>query len=289
MPQGDLRRPLMRWYRLNGRHTLPWRLTRDPYAVLVSELMLQQTQVDRVLPYYERWLSKWPTVATLAAASAADVIREWAGLGYNRRALYLHRAAIAVDERHGGRFPAAAEALRALPGVGPYTAAAIASFAYRKRVAVTDTNIARVLARAVLGAGSAKDLPASQITCAADRLLPGRNARDHNLALMDLGATVCTARAPSCDVCPVRGRCAWLAAGAPPSTIRLSPSPAFASTARFARGRIIDTLRQSEGTDADTLTRLLPASHQPHLLQYLEGLERDGLVVAREGVWSLPT
>ena len=279
----------MRWYRLNGRHTLPWRLTRDPYAVLVSEVMLQQTQVDRVLPYYERWLSRWPTIAALAAASPADVIREWAGLGYNRRALYLHRAAVAVTEQHGGVFPTDAEALRALPGVGPYTGAAIASFAGEKRVAVTDTNIARILARAVLGAGSAKDLPASQITSTANCLLPARNARDHNLALMDLGATVCTARTPSCGVCPVRGLCAWLAAGSQPSATRTHSSPAFASTSRFARGRIIDTLRHSEGADLATLASGLPLSHRPHLLAYLNGLERDGLVVAREGGWSLPT
>ena len=279
----------MRWYRLNGRHTLPWRLTRDPYAVLVSEVMLQQTQVDRVLPYYERWLSKWPTVATLAAASPADVIREWAGLGYNRRALYLHRAAIAVHERHGGHFPADEEALRALPGVGEYTSAAIASFAYRKRVAVADTNIARVVARSVFGTESARVLRAGQVECAAALMLPARNARDHNLALMDLGATVCTARAPHCGVCPIRGRCAWLAAGRQPSTTRTSPSPVFASTSRFARGRIVDTLRQGESADLATLTNVLPLSHRPHLREYLDGLERDGLAVATEGGWSLPT
>lgn len=283
-----VRRRLMAWYRERGRHDLPWRLTRDPYAVLVSEVMLQQTQVERVLPYYTAWLARWPTFAALAAATPADVIREWRGLGYNRRALNLHRLAVAVTRNHGGGLPASPTALRRLPGIGPYTAAAIGSFAREQRIAVVDTNIARVLARAFFGAASQREVPDRALAGRADALLPSREVRHHNLALMDLGATVCGARAPRCGECPVGRLCAWKAAGHPPGEATRPPTPRFEHTARFARGRIIDALRAAPATAAE-LASILGEPHATRIGHYLQMLGRDALVApAADGLWSLP-
>jgi A/G-specific adenine glycosylase len=281
------RRALSRWYRENGRHALPWRLTRDPYAILVSEVMLQQTQVDRVLPYYAAWLERWPTFGALAEASPAEVIRAWRGLGYNRRALNLHRLAVLVRDAHEGRFPEGEAALRALPGVGPYTASAILCFARDETVPVADTNIARVVARTLLGLATQRDAGAGELAAAMRDLLPSNNARGHNLALMDFGALVCTARMPACESCPVRGRCAWRAAGYPAAMASARPAPRFETTARFARGRIIDLLRDGPlGTEA--LASSLPDSHARRLADYLAALQRDGMVVPAGDGWSLP-
>lgn len=273
----------MRWYRANGRHALPWRLTRDPYAVLVSEVMLQQTQVERVLPYFERWMGLWPTLGALAQASPAEVIREWAGLGYNRRALGLHRLV-----RQVSKLPEGITELQKLPGIGPYTASAIACFARGKRVVVADTNIARVIARVVLGAPDAKSVPVNTVAAAAAELLPSREARAHNLALMDLGAMVCTARSPKCEHCPVRALCAWRASGYPVGE-RSSPiAERFEESARYARGRIIDALRLRAMASGE-LSVLLPAPHGARLAVYLTALERDGMVERFDGgVWGLP-
>ncbi|MGB4861540.1 MAG: hypothetical protein WBO97_03685, partial [Tepidiformaceae bacterium] len=231
----SFRRKLGGWYRKNGRHELPWRLTRDPYAVLVSEVMLQQTQVERVVPYYNAWLERWPNFAALAAVAPSEVIREWRGLGYNRRALNLHRLAVRLVENYGGALPNDTAELLNLPGVGSYTASAVRSFAREERVAVADTNIARVLARAVLGVASQRDVPPGRISAAAAALLPARNARDHNLALMDVGATICRARLPECEACPVRTNCRWNTAGRPDETKRSPSLPKFETTARYAR------------------------------------------------------
>lgn len=277
----------MRWYRANGRHGLPWRLTRDPYAVLVSEVMLQQTQVERVLPYYEAWLERWPDFAALAAAPAAEVIRAWRGLGYNRRALNLHRLAGAVAEHHGGELPREPRALGALPGVGEYTASAVRCFARGERVAVADTNIARVVARTMLGAAGQREVPNRTLAGALGSLLPPRNALDHNLALMDLGALVCTARAPACETCPLTTTCAWRAGGKPGALLPAQPSPRFETTARYARGRIIDALREAPAT-TDELTAMLPETHHGRLPGYLDALQRDGLVKHVTGTWQLP-
>jgi A/G-specific adenine glycosylase len=283
-----LRRALMRWYRENGRHSLPWRLTRDPYAVVVSEVMLQQTQVERVRPCYDAWLERWPTVQCLAEASPADVIRAWSGLGYNRRALNLHRLAIEVAAR-GWPAPLTERGLRGLPGIGPYTASALLSFAHDERVAVLDTNIARVVARVVLGVGTWRLVPGRGLATAAGDLLPRRGVRDHNLALMDLGAQVCTARAPQCGACPLARMCAWRMAGAPRDlTDPASAVVRFEESARFARGRIVEALRGGPATD-DELRALLPPEHRPRMAQYLRALARDGLAVGGDdGWWSLP-
>lgn len=284
----SFRRALTRWYGRHGRHALPWRLTRDPYAVLVSEVMLQQTQVDRVLPYYTAWLERWPHLAALAAASPADVIREWRGLGYNRRALNLHRLAVEVVERHGAAMPTDGRQLRGLPGVGEYTASAIGCFAREESVPVADTNIARVLARAVFGAPNQREVPPAEIRRTAESLLPASRARDHNLALMDLGALVCTARAPACEECPVRSMCAWRLAGSVTAVPVPRPAPKFETTARFARGRIIDHLRGAPATECE-LAAALPGAHGARVSEYLAGLLKDGLAVERgDGTWSLP-
>lgn len=277
----------MRWYRANGRHSLPWRLTRDPYAVLVSEVMLQQTQVDRVLPYYAAWLERWPNFAALATAPASEVIRAWRGLGYNRRALNLHRLAVAVAEQHGGGLPTEAATLLSLPGIGDYTAAAVRCFARGERVRVADTNIARVVARSLLGAATPRDLPPATMREALDSLLPSRNSRHHNLALMDLGALICSARQPRCDACPLSTTCAWRAAGAPAGAAASRPTPRFESTARYARGRIIDALREAPATEVE-LTAILPESHHPRVPAYLASLQREGLIQDVGGLWHLP-
>ena len=290
LPRTAPRLDLMRWYRLRSRHALPWRLTRDPYAVLVSEVMLQQTQVDRVLPYYDAWLRRWPSFGALAEASPADVIRAWAGLGYNRRALNLHRLAVEVTEAHGGELPESIPALLQLPGIGPYTASAVACFAGGARVVVADTNIARVLARLALGQERAKGIPPGSLHRGAEALLPDTGARDHNLALMDLGAMVCTARAPLCGSCPVAAHCAWLATGSPPAAgPTRAPTEPFEHTARFARGRIVAALRQAERPLSE-LVEMLPARHRLNTTAYLTALEREGMVQQLPGgIWALPT
>ncbi|MXX19130.1 MAG: A/G-specific adenine glycosylase [Dehalococcoidia bacterium] len=283
-----LRRGLRRWYRANGRHDLPWRLTRDPYAVLVSEVMLQQTQVERVRSRYEAWLARWPTAASLAEAPAAAVIREWSGLGYNRRAVNLQRAAREALERFG-RIPLDEAKLRSLPGVGPYTAAAVACFAGGRRTAALDTNVARVVARALLGEGRAKAPYGVELREAAEAWLPARGARAHQLAVMDLGATVCKASSPACEVCPLARGCAWLAAGQPESRPAVPKGTAvpFESTARFARGRIVAMLAEGLRLTADEVAARLPEEHRAACEGYLEALARDGSVASREGRWGL--
>jgi A/G-specific adenine glycosylase len=254
-----LRGALLLWY-ARERRDLPWRRTTDPYAILVSEVMLQQTQVARVVPRYLEWLARWPDVPALAAASRAEVLRAWVGLGYNRRALALHAAAVAVA-RDG--WPAD---LRSLPGVGPYTAAAVASFAFGAQVAAVDTNVRRVSDR--LGHGAPAEL------------LPAGRAAEWNQAAMDLGAAVCTARTPRCGHCPVAAWCA--SAGQAPS-----PRPArarraaerFEDTNRWVRGRIVAALAAGEG---------LPADIAPERLERaVAGLLHDGLVRRVEGEVAL--
>ena len=230
---------LLAWYRANGRD-LPWRATNDPYAILVSEIMLQQTQVDRVIPRYLDWLERWPTVAALAAASTAEVIVEWQGLGYNRRAVNLHRAARVVAE-HG--WP---EDLTELPGVGPYTAAAISNFAFGRDVLPVDVNIRRVQERT----GDAFDGECAQ-------------------ALFGLGATICLARIPRCDACPLAERC-------PSRGSRYEPVR--------KQGRFEGSFRQRRSV----VLRAVAAGEHPNDDEALASLERDGLVELRDGVPTLP-
>ncbi|HEX2027131.1 MAG TPA: A/G-specific adenine glycosylase, partial [Nitriliruptorales bacterium] len=204
----DLAAALLAWGQ-DARRDLPWRRTHDPWAVLVSEVMLQQTGVGRVVPRYARFLGEFPTPAACAAAPVAAVLREWKRLGYNRRAVALHRAATVIVEQHGGRVPARLAELRALPGVGAYTARAVLVFAYERDHGVVDTNAARVLARAVAG----RSLRPREVQALADRLVPPGQSWAWNQAVLDLGATVCTARTPGCTGCPLAGECAWHVAG----------------------------------------------------------------------------
>jgi A/G-specific adenine glycosylase len=251
--------------------------------------MLQQTQVERVLPYYEAWLARWPDFAALAQATPADAIRAWAGLGYNRRAVNLQRLAVQVGELHAGQLPTAEAALRGLPGIGAYTASAVQSFARNERVTVLDTNVGRVIARWALGVAGARDVSPAVLRAAAEERLPQRGVRGHNLALMDLGATVCRSRVPECGGCPLKAACAWRAAGCPEGRIRSQRAGKFEETARFARGRIVDALRGAGALSAAELGALLPPLHRTGVAGYLEALARDSVVVcSAEGAWSLP-
>ena|SRR5829696_3302393 len=260
---------LLDWYAREGRD-LPWRRTRDPYRVLVSEVMLQQTQVDRVVPRYERFIPRFGDERALAAASAAEVIAEWSGLGYNRRALALWRAAEAVAE-HG--WPRSVDGLRALPGVGPYTAAAVASFAFDVNVPAVDTNLRRAIER-----WDGTERRPAALAARAVALVPHRRAAAWNHAMMDLGATVCRPRAPRCDACPVAEGCASRGSvvreRAPAARVR------FEDTDRFVRGRVVAALVER---------RPLPRElGEERLERALSGLERDGLVVRDGAQVTLP-
>ena len=201
------RQRLLSWYRQNGR-ALPWRTTDDPYHILVSEVMLQQTQVDRVLPKYEEWLGRYPSLDALAKADEADVVQTWRPLGYNIRPRRLQAIAREAVERYDGRLPDDEATLRSFKGIGPYTAGAIMSFAFRQRAAIVDTNVARVLYRIFVGSGDPKaHAMKRQLWDLSRAVLPRRDVFDFNQALMDLGALVCTARKPRCLVCPMRGMC----------------------------------------------------------------------------------
>ena len=236
-----LRAALLAWAG-DARRDLPWRRTRDPWAVLVSELMLQQTQVPRVVPRYEAFLARLPTPAACASAPAAELIRLWAGLGYNRRALHLHRTAAAVVERHGGRLPDRLEELRRLPGIGPYTARAVLAFAFERDVGVLDANATRALSRAL-------GRPVQQAD--ADALVPAGTGWAWNQAVLDLGATICRAR-PRCLDCPLRATCVWHAGGGPDPWRPGRRQPAFAGSDREGRGRLVAALRR-EAVDRSSL------------------------------------
>ena len=238
-----------------SRRDLPWRRTRDPWAVLISELMLQQTQVSRVATRWPDFLERFPTPSACAAASVGDVVRAWAGLGYNRRAVSLHRTAVAVVERHGGRLPGDLPSLLALPGVGPYVARAVLAFANEADVGVVDTNVARVLARAVAGR---RVNTRAEAQAMADSLVPVSMGWVWNQAMLDLGALVCTRRRPACDRCPLArrapkgsGSCSWEAAGRPdPDPVEGSVAVGrrqgtFAGSDRQGRGRLVAALRRS--------------------------------------------
>jgi len=266
------------WYSTAARN-LPWRRPgATPWAVLVSEIMLQQTPVARVLPAYERWLAKWPTAGDLARDSPGEAVRAWDRLGYPRRALRLHASAVAIVERHRGEVPSSYLELRALPGIGDYTAAAVAAFAFGQRHAVLDTNVRRVLARAVGGAAGVAASVSAAERARAESLLPDdeKLAARFSVALMELGALVCRARAPQCDECPLVSVCAWRAAGAP-SNVAAGRSQTYAGTDRQVRGRLLAVLRSSPGpVPAAQLD--LAWSHDEQRVRALDALVADGLV-----------
>ena len=244
-----LHEPVLGWYDDHAR-ALPWREdSASPWAVMVSEFMLQQTPVSRVLATYDAWMRAWPTPTALAAASPGDAVRAWGRLGYPRRALRLHQAATAIVTDHGGEVPASLTALRTLPGVGDYTAAAVASFAFGQRHAVLDTNVRRVLARAVSGV----EFPGSSVTRAerdlAQRLLPDEEpvAAAWAVGVMELGALVCTATRPGCGSCPIAQLCAWRAHGYPAYDGPARRGQTYAGTDRQCRGRLLGVLRDADG------------------------------------------
>jgi A/G-specific adenine glycosylase len=293
-PAAGLVEPLLTWYAAEARD-LPWRAAdRTPWGVLVSEVMLQQTPVARVLPVWQEWLRRWPTPADLAAEPPGEAVRAWGRLGYPRRALRLHRAARQVVERHGGRLPDDLAALRALDGVGTYTAAAVATFAFGRRHAVVDTNVRRVLARAVEG----RALPAPALSVAEQRLAERAVPPDDDtaarwaVAVMELGALVCTARGPACDRCPVADRCAWRLAGAPPYEGPPRRGQAWAGTDRQVRGRLLAVLRAADGpVPRDALHKAVPDGdlRDPHQRdRALASLVEDGLLEQVEDGYSLP-
>jgi A/G-specific adenine glycosylase len=291
-----IQRTLVAWFEANGRD-LPWRQTRDPYRILVSEIMLQQTQVDRVKPKWEAFLQQFPSTEALAVAAPGDVIRAWAGLGYNRRALNLQRTAQAVLRDWGGQFPSTPEELRTLPGIGPYTAGAVACFAFERDVAFMDTNIKRVVQRVWVGPD---DVPASEreLLGIAETAVPPGQGWTWNQAMMELGALICTAAKPRCQICPLRRECrayaAWCAADeavfsypAPRPALRkvAERRTPFTSTPRYFRGRIVETLRQLEAGAWLPLAELGPCikadwtpADQEWLLGLVGGLAADGLV-----------
>lgn len=237
---------LLEWYRV-ARRDLPWRAPGvSAWQILVSEFMLQQTPVSRVLPIWPDWVRRWPTPSATAAASAADVLRAWGKLGYPRRAKRLHECATVIAREHGDVVPRDVDTLLTLPGVGGYTARAVACFAYRRPVPVVDTNVRRVVARAVHGQADAGAPSAGRDHADVAALLPGDgSAPEFSVALMELGATVCTARAPRCGLCPLR-RCAWREAGHPPPTGPARRVQTYAGTDRQVRGRLMDVLRGND-------------------------------------------
>ena len=280
---------LLGWYAVSARD-LPWRAPDvSPWAVLVSEVMLQQTPVSRVLPAYQAWLARWPTPAALAASPAGEAVRQWGRLGYPRRALRLHETAVIVTRDHGGQLPSAREELLALPGIGAYTAAAVAVFAFGRRHAVLDTNVRRVLARAESG----REFPGPQPSVAeyrlAESLLPADAAvaARWSVAVMELGALTCTAAAPRCDDCPLTGQCAWLAAGRPAAAVRPA-GQSYEGTDRQCRGRLLAVLRESrEPVPQARLDAVWPDGVQR--ARALDGLVADGLVdPLPDGRFALP-
>lgn len=298
----QLHQALLNWFSEAARD-LPWRRVRDPYRILVAEVMLQQTQVDRVLPKYEAFLARFPTLQALAEAPAAEVIRMWAGLGYNRRAINLQRTARAICERYAGVFPQDVATLVTLPGIGPYTAGAIACFAFEQDVAFMDTNIRRVIRRVFTDPTEVvSERALLEHACAA---LPIGRGWMWNQALMELGSLVCTAEAPACWRCPLRDLCRDYAARQE-SDERLAATPApkriaerrecpFIGSNRYFRGRIIDALRALPPGATLALNDLGPQvrpeytpDEEAWLTAVIHGLERDGLVVWTETGVRLP-
>jgi A/G-specific adenine glycosylase len=289
-PMSALVQPVLEWYDAHARD-LPWRRpSASPWSVMVSEFMLQQTPVVRVLPVHEAWLQRWPTPADLAAEPTGEAVRAWGRLGYPRRALRLHAAATAIRDEHGGEVPADHDALRALPGVGDYTAAAIATFAYGRRHVVLDTNVRRVLARAVSGS----EFPARSVTRAERDLAAGLLPADEptaatwSVAVMELGALVCAADRPRCDACPVLARCAWHAAGRPAYDGPPRPVQTYAGTDRQCRGRLLAVLRDAPGA---VPRDRLDAAWDDHdqRARCLASLLADGLAtVTADGRYALP-
>jgi A/G-specific adenine glycosylase len=279
MPENTFATEAVRWYEQNARD-LPWRGPGvSAWAILVSEIMLQQTPVARVLPAWHGWLARWPVPAALAADTPAEAIRMWGRLGYPRRALRLRECAVALVERHGGEVPADLDELLALPGVGAYTGRAVAAFAFGQRHPVVDTNVRRLVARAVEGASDAGPATRPSDLVATAQLLPRppADAARASAAFMELGALVCTARAPRCTECPLAPRCAWRASGRPPPAGPTRRPQRYAGTDRQVRGMLLAVLRETVGPVPRDRLDLVWAD-EVQRARALAGLIDDGLV-----------
>ena len=285
----DLATPLIAWYRDHARD-LPWRRPGfGAWGVLVSEFMLQQTPVSRVIPHLTAWLERWPAPADLAAASPADAVHQWANLGYPRRALWLHRAAVEIAERHGNAVPRDVGDLLALTGIGDYTARAVAVFAYGDRHPVVDTNTRRVLARVIDGR-SQPGPPAKTDLAAMEAVLPpdDADAAVMNAAAMELGAVVCTARAPRCEVCPVAELCAWRAAGYPDTGDARRRQARYEGSDRQARGAALKVLREASPAAVPVADVIADWPDARQRDRAIDSLIADGLVEAVEDLLRLP-
>jgi A/G-specific adenine glycosylase len=270
--QPHLKRAVLAWGERH-RRDLPWRRTRDPWAVLVSELMLQQTQATRVAPRYRAFIARFPTPAACARAPRAAVVRAWDGLGYNRRALHVHRAAAVLAE--AGRFPDTVEGLQRLAGVGPYTARAVLAFAFERDAAVVDTNVARVLARV-----HGRPLSPREAQAAADAALVPGQAWAWNQAMMDIGAVLCRSRTPACTACPLAPACQWYAAGSsPPDPAETaSRQEAFAGSNRQGRGRLVRALRHAPVARVEAASVMGWTDDPERVDRVVAGLVAEGLV-----------
>jgi A/G-specific adenine glycosylase len=278
------RQALLEWYVARAR-PLRIRTVRDPWAILVSEVMAQQTQIARVDEAWTVFMERYPTPRALAGATTADVLRAWAGLGYNRRALNLQRAAAAIEADHDGRVPHALTELEALPGVGPYTARAVAALAFGRPVAAVDTNVKRVVTR-VLG----QDLTAQPLQAQADALVDPAAPATWTHASMELGATVCVSRSPRCGACPVATWCASAGQVATPARRRSSNEPAFELTTRWLRGRIIERLRALDDGAWQTLPRSIGGHDAEAIESAVVALRREGMIEQRpDGAVRLPS
>jgi A/G-specific adenine glycosylase len=270
-----------RWFDQHARE-LPWRdEAATPWAVMVSEFMLQQTPVNRVLPVYASWIERWPTPSSLASAPLADALRAWGRLGYPRRAARLHAAAVAIRDEHGGVVPSDPVALRELPGIGEYTAGAIAAFAFGQRIAVLDTNVRRVHARAFDGVAYPRSASATrdEVARAVDRLptTPAAAARA-SAAVMELGALICTSRAPACERCPISGDCAWQLAGSPAWDGPPRRGQSWAGTDRQCRGALMAVLREASASVPLSALEAAWPTDQVQRMRALDSLVADGLI-----------
>lgn len=290
LPENPYATPVLAWYETNARD-LPWRRPgTDAWAILVSEIMLQQTPVTRVLPAWRAWMQRWPTPAHLAAEPPGSAVRMWDRLGYPRRALNLHASACAIVDRHNGHVPCGHAELLALPGVGSYTAAAVASFAFGQRHAILDTNVRRVLARVIDGVQYPPKSVRKAEMANAEELLPSDPlvAARWGVAVMELGALVCGARSPNCADCPLTHQCTWRKAGYPKHTGQPRRGQRYAGTDRQVRGRLLAVLRAAPGPV--TAAELHPAWDEPQQRERaLAALMHDGLVEPLpDGTYSLP-
>ncbi|MBA3249376.1 MAG: A/G-specific adenine glycosylase [Geodermatophilaceae bacterium] len=290
MPEHNLVQPILRWY-ADAARDLPWRRPgTSPWAVLVSEVMLQQTPVARVQPVWTEWMHRWPQPADLATAGPAAAIRAWGKLGYPRRALRLHAAAVVIAQHYAGAVPADVQTLLALPGIGEYTARAVAAFAFGRRVPVVDANVRRVVARAVAGHADPGPPSTRRDLTYVEALLPNDDATAarFSVALMELGALVCTARSPACGGCPIAERCAWQRAGRPAYDGPRRATQRFGGTDRQVRGLLLDVLRGSpDPVDRTALDVVWPDDGQRE--RSLASLLADGLAAKRpDGTYALP-